>query len=277
MSTRDPYSDPYYLQLLTAVVADPTDDFPRQIVADWLEEQGEAERAELIRVQLELPLMRMRGQPGVWSDDDPENVRYNQHIKREKTLLYTADMVPGRFYGVTAANWNRWYGWAPRELQRLHDNTLPGFNHPNNRTSWTYQRGFIEMVECQADRWDKNGEAILKQCPISTVALEDLDAADAYLEWGEVTVTMYPNHRDGTWLNFARWKTGGKQIRFKVKSFDHGLNRDSYNRWADQYTMVKSVGYKAGKTLAEQIEQRTIGIRGTAVAGTDWGHNLDAG
>jgi uncharacterized protein (TIGR02996 family) len=38
--------------LLEAIRADPEDDEPRLVYADWLEENGQAERAELIRVQL---------------------------------------------------------------------------------------------------------------------------------------------------------------------------------------------------------------------------------
>lgn len=40
--------------LLAAIMANPDDDLPRLIFADWLEENGEPERAEFIRVQCEL-------------------------------------------------------------------------------------------------------------------------------------------------------------------------------------------------------------------------------
>ncbi len=40
--------------LLRAVLADPDDDAPRLIYADWLDENGECERAELIRLQIAL-------------------------------------------------------------------------------------------------------------------------------------------------------------------------------------------------------------------------------
>ena len=42
---------------LQAVLADPEDDAPRLIYADWLDEQGEGERAEFIRVQCALARM----------------------------------------------------------------------------------------------------------------------------------------------------------------------------------------------------------------------------
>src|SRR5437868_6707171 len=40
-----------------AIIADPDDDAPRLIYADWLDEQGESERAEFIRVQVALARM----------------------------------------------------------------------------------------------------------------------------------------------------------------------------------------------------------------------------
>jgi len=40
--------------LYAAILAHPDDDGPRLVYADWLEEHGEQERAEFIRVQCEL-------------------------------------------------------------------------------------------------------------------------------------------------------------------------------------------------------------------------------
>jgi uncharacterized protein (TIGR02996 family) len=43
--------------LLRAVIADPEDDAPRLIYADWLDENGQSQRAEFIRVQTALARM----------------------------------------------------------------------------------------------------------------------------------------------------------------------------------------------------------------------------
>ena len=40
--------------LLKAVCENPDDDTPRLVFADWLQENGEEERAEFIRVQIEV-------------------------------------------------------------------------------------------------------------------------------------------------------------------------------------------------------------------------------
>jgi uncharacterized protein (TIGR02996 family) len=63
--------------LLRAVLADPDDDAPRLIYADWLDEHGDCDRAEFIRVQCALA----RG-----PRDDPRNPQLRQ---RERELLVT--------------------------------------------------------------------------------------------------------------------------------------------------------------------------------------------
>ena len=45
---------------LQAILEKPDDDAPRLIFADWLEEYGEPERADLIRVQCELALLQKK-------------------------------------------------------------------------------------------------------------------------------------------------------------------------------------------------------------------------
>src|SRR5688572_6709814 len=44
--------------LLRAVCENPDDDTPRLVLADWLDENEEPERAEFIRLQIELATMR---------------------------------------------------------------------------------------------------------------------------------------------------------------------------------------------------------------------------
>jgi uncharacterized protein (TIGR02996 family) len=53
----------------------PEDDAPRLVYADWLEDHGDAERAELIRVQCRLAHM---------AADDPERAELEE---REQDLL----------------------------------------------------------------------------------------------------------------------------------------------------------------------------------------------
>ena len=52
--------DPEYLALLAAVFASPRDDLPRLVLADWLEERGQTDRAVYIRCECEFPVDRPR-------------------------------------------------------------------------------------------------------------------------------------------------------------------------------------------------------------------------
>src|SRR5690349_13266405 len=60
--------------LLAAIWEDPHDDTPRLVYADWLEENGQAERSEFIRVQCERARL------------DENDVRQKNLEKRETAL-----------------------------------------------------------------------------------------------------------------------------------------------------------------------------------------------
>src|SRR5262245_7115136 len=60
---------------LLAILADPEDDAPRLIHADWLDDNGDPERAEFIRAQVELARLK---------EDDP---RWGPLKRRERELL----------------------------------------------------------------------------------------------------------------------------------------------------------------------------------------------
>jgi uncharacterized protein (TIGR02996 family) len=63
---------------LQAVVADPEDDAPRLVFADWLEDHGDAVRAEFIRAQCELTKLPA-GDPRRWELQDRERALLAEH------------------------------------------------------------------------------------------------------------------------------------------------------------------------------------------------------
>src|SRR5687767_6866145 len=83
-----------HLALLLAIRDDMLDDSPRLIFADWLEENGHAERAEFIRVQCEIARLEFahNWDPGRCT---AANRRYPWLKKRERELLnqYQAQWV----------------------------------------------------------------------------------------------------------------------------------------------------------------------------------------
>src|SRR5262245_43085265 len=68
--------------LLAAVLADPDDDAPRLIYADWLDERGQPERAEFIRLQV-------------------EHARLSKHAPRRQVL----DRLATRLFDRHGADW----------------------------------------------------------------------------------------------------------------------------------------------------------------------------
>lgn len=132
----------------------PDDDFPRLQFADWLEENGEPERAEFIRVQCELakrirvdlPAREPRLQPladvaaDVLADHaDPEGAALRA---RERELLADA-----AFWVVD----------------------LPVAGMPANGTIW--RRGFIEGIACPAEHWLARADDIVRATPLREVTL----------------------------------------------------------------------------------------------------------
>jgi uncharacterized protein (TIGR02996 family) len=82
--------------LLEDVLADPADDAPRMILADWLEDQGQPERAEFIRVQCALARHRaaLAAGPGA-PYRHPDHLVFSRRQaleRRERDLFAAADL-----------------------------------------------------------------------------------------------------------------------------------------------------------------------------------------
>jgi uncharacterized protein (TIGR02996 family) len=67
--------------ILADVVAHPEDDAPRLVLADWLDDHGQSDRAAFIRVQVELARARLPGGAA----------RRRELRKREKSLFAASE------------------------------------------------------------------------------------------------------------------------------------------------------------------------------------------
>jgi uncharacterized protein (TIGR02996 family) len=123
MSTED--------ALLAAVRSAPDDDLPRLVYADWLEENGDADRAEFIRVQIEQARLR---QP---------DTRLHPPVGREQELLER-----------NAARWREPVaGWL-----RIHPFQV------------RYRRGFVEAIELRnRGHWRPAGLTDFLHFPLAAV------------------------------------------------------------------------------------------------------------
>lgn len=152
---------------IRTILASPDDDGPRLVYADYLEEQGEAERAELIRVQCELDAkwsgkclkrpMATREAVPLWSCCVVCDLR-----RRERQLLLA-----------------RGFDWVPCpgvKLSRHDDGVNVSFLVVTTFAIGSgircrFRRGFVELVECPWADWIAHADAVLAACPIRDVTL----------------------------------------------------------------------------------------------------------
>lgn len=124
--------------ILAYILAEPDEDDHRIIAAEWWDDHEESDRAEFVRVQLELARLE---------PDTPENCKpaWATLSRREREL--TRNGVEQIF-------------WAA---------DLPCSGSPENGTVW--RRGFIEGIACPWGHWQENASKILTRQPVRKVVL----------------------------------------------------------------------------------------------------------
>ena len=127
--------------LLAAIRAQQSEDSPRLVYADWLDEQGDADRAEFIRVQCALAIL------------DLPRKAMSQLRHREQVLL-SANGHYGRFqWGSMGAPWPDW--------------------------NWSFRRGFIASISCLCAAWIEHAGAAWMACPgLEEVRLTDKEPSE---------------------------------------------------------------------------------------------------
>jgi uncharacterized protein (TIGR02996 family) len=124
-----PYDHPDWLALVAAIRATPDDDLPRLVAADWLEEHGEPERAEFIRLQCELEPMRY-----VTIGDQTLRQHWLQDRERELFSVYCWFTPPSR-------------KWVYREGNPLRVVDV------EEQVALTVRRGYFDEACCRIRDW----------------------------------------------------------------------------------------------------------------------------
>ena len=128
--------------LLAAILADPADDTPRLVYADWCDENGQPDRAEFIRAQCELARPCRLGYSDAYHVDDVCHA-CDELRRREGELR--SDENKAAWFGSTYFN----------------------------RISASYSRGFVSHVTCSWSDWHTHADSILRVQPIERVRLTD--------------------------------------------------------------------------------------------------------
>lgn len=154
------YTLPEWELLLKAVAASPDDDLPRLVAADWLDEHGEPERAEFIRVQIE----RAKA-------DTPE-------LAWREQALWNNPVFGGT--------------WAMEECPKIVSFDFTTSVGPPPVSGWervTFRRGFPFRIVCTADEWLRYGSGIVPRQPVRELALTKCDDLDRS-RWVQMADTL---------------------------------------------------------------------------------------
>jgi len=151
--------------LVRSVLATPADDAPRLIYADWLDEQGRAEDAEFIRVQVELARL---GFDGAFHTDEHGGLRH----------------VPEQVVRLTERQLELWYdGFGRPDLPAALEN-WPIAPHQVRGPLVRVRRGFVERVSCRCGDFLAVAAELFGRQPVIHVRLVDRQAVDENTGWG---------------------------------------------------------------------------------------------
>jgi uncharacterized protein (TIGR02996 family) len=169
---------------IEAICADPRDDIVRLIYADWLQDHGEAERAEFIRVQCELAEMPPKPERciGEIIRDQQELEWHNQNCPkcnwvgnalrcRERELLEQRGFVWFReAFGYAGIGW-AYTGGVSRDGWRFSTGKM---GDKPFLQDCLFRRGFVEVVSCTCADWLQHGPQVVRAQPVLEVKLTSL-------------------------------------------------------------------------------------------------------
>jgi uncharacterized protein (TIGR02996 family) len=172
------------------IVADPDDDTPRLIFADWLDEHGEEERAEFIRLQCEyagLEPCPMSGRCRFGTDPS----RGGFGVGEGSWFCGRASCVRG--FDITQRLCGLFSSLPSSMFAGLPGNFVPGIyghgmSRPADPHAWL-RRGFVESLTLPAEIWLAHAAALLARHPVREVRLTTWPA----LDW---TLARWRTHLD---------------------------------------------------------------------------------
>lgn len=150
-----PMDHPDWPAFIAAIVADPDDDTARLVAADFLEENGDAERAAFIRIQIELARLVAVG--------EGKGLEVDHLRAKERVIL-----------GPLSLCWKFWAAEACPELVTMPSrggrDPLEGMT-VQGAERLTWRRGFVEGVACSAEAWFRHGLAVRQRNPVRNLSL----------------------------------------------------------------------------------------------------------
>jgi uncharacterized protein (TIGR02996 family) len=138
--------------LIRSVLANPADDAPRLVYADWLEECGRAEDAEFIRVQVELARFG-----GAFHKDKSGRRRH----------------MPAHVERLTERELELWFGGRGRPDLPEELVNSPLVIYPTPGQNLLLRRGFVERITCFGEIFVEVAVGLFRTQPVTHVTLVD--------------------------------------------------------------------------------------------------------
>lgn len=180
---------------IAAVKANPPDDAPRLVYADWLDEKagGQDKRAELIRVQIELAKLN---DPVAWEEC--------KHAGREcKNPACPLVAQHARY----------------KEVRKLERDLADLFKSEDASVTLTWVRGFVEAFTGSAEKWFEYSEPLIAFHPVREVRLTTIP--DNFRVWYEGSSRFVSVEWGGCVEQQGGFHTDRDILDFVSKSYGH--------------------------------------------------------
>lgn len=255
-----PYQHPTYHAFIDRIRQSPDDDLPRLVAADFLEEQGESDRAAFIRVQVEIArhggceITRMdcgktsKGCQFHRRKDNPLSFEWCQACKRIEELKREEERLHGANYSA-------------------HLETLPLISHPtgyhdrigiySGNGYVQFVRGFVENIRIRGADWIERHEAILRCNPVRKVAFTAWPHSEVLISHGMIGIIESGLPRGA---QTAQEATAAlcKGYGAVWPGIEFTFEREADLSWTTQGTAAEAVQRRIGNALAEQRDRRAI-------------------
>jgi uncharacterized protein (TIGR02996 family) len=204
------------------IKAEPDNDTPRLVYADYLDEQGQGERAEFIRREVARVL--------TYEHDYPRACGWRKVGEEE------------RWYWGGDGNRRL---WRTGEIRVMCDGLPAG---PDNGVQ--FRRGFADRFDCPSAAWLAHGDAILAAHPLRTVRLTDRPSWSGYVLHG--VENPRSDEQSATWSatiagRLVEWESGESLDRFISDSLSARWPGVTFElpeeTWGNGMPMVRASGF----------------------------------
>lgn len=196
-----PTADDMRQAFMADIIANPERDDVRLIFADWLDDHGEPERAEFIRVQCEYATLNDVDRTCPYLDSNFANrttCRWKEGVcqcrgcalvKQEDELIrFNASRW---IDAALAEEWQEGFGTWRRPLLKV----ARIVSKRSVCRELEFRRGFVAEIHCPLAAWLAHGGAIVRSQPIEVVRLTDREPYDhhGYFVWADGEHDDYPS------------------------------------------------------------------------------------